>query len=118
MICDFGSAKILVPGEENISYICSRCYRAPELIFENTQYTTQVDVWSTGCVLIEMITGIPVFRANSNLEQLVEIMKVLGTPTQTEMLKMNSNCDLEKFQLPKIAKRDWVKVLISNNVGS
>lgn len=29
VICDFGSAKILRPGEQNISYICSRCYRAP-----------------------------------------------------------------------------------------
>jgi len=33
VICDFGSAKILNPNEQNISYICSRCYRAPELIF-------------------------------------------------------------------------------------
>ena len=33
VICDFGSAKILKPNEQNISYICSRCYRAPELIF-------------------------------------------------------------------------------------
>ena len=33
VICDFGSAKVLSPGEQNISYICSRCYRAPELIF-------------------------------------------------------------------------------------
>lgn len=29
VICDFGSAKKLVKGEENIAYICSRCYRAP-----------------------------------------------------------------------------------------
>jgi glycogen synthase kinase 3 beta len=29
IICDFGSAKQLVPGEPNLSYICSRCYRAP-----------------------------------------------------------------------------------------
>lgn len=33
VICDFGSAKIIKKGEKNISYICSRCYRAPELIF-------------------------------------------------------------------------------------
>ena len=26
-LCDFGSAKILVRGERNISYICSRYYR-------------------------------------------------------------------------------------------
>lgn len=36
VICDFGSAKRLVEGEPNIAYICSRCYRAPELIFGAT----------------------------------------------------------------------------------
>ena len=35
-ICDFGSAKQLVKGEPNVSYICSRYYRAPELIFGNS----------------------------------------------------------------------------------
>ena len=39
-LCDFGSAKILVRGEPNVSYICSRYYRAPELIFGATDYTT------------------------------------------------------------------------------
>lgn len=39
-LCDFGSAKILVAGEPNVSYICSRYYRAPELIFGATNYTT------------------------------------------------------------------------------
>lgn len=36
VMCDFGSAKQLVKGEPNIAYICSRCYRAPELIFGAT----------------------------------------------------------------------------------
>ena len=44
-LCDFGSAKILVRGEPNISYICSRYYRAPELIFGATAYTTATDIW-------------------------------------------------------------------------
>ena len=57
VICDFGSAKKLVPGESNISYICSRCYRAPELIFGATQYTPKIDVWSLGCVIVQMING-------------------------------------------------------------
>ncbi len=41
-LCDFGSAKILVAGEPNVSYICSRYYRAPELIFGATNYTTKI----------------------------------------------------------------------------
>ena len=47
-LCDFGSAKHLVRGEPNVSYICSRYYRAPELIFGATDYTTNIDVWSAG----------------------------------------------------------------------
>jgi glycogen synthase kinase 3 beta len=41
-LCDFGSAKILVEDEPNVSYICSRYYRAPELIFSATNYTTKI----------------------------------------------------------------------------
>ena len=43
-------------GEPNVSYICSRYYRAPELIFGSTDYSTAIDVWSEGefclCVFI------------------------------------------------------------------
>ncbi|KAH6715266.1 MIF4G like-domain-containing protein [Leptodontidium sp. MPI-SDFR-AT-0119] len=43
-LCDFGSAKILVENEPNVSYICSRYYRAPELIFGATNYTTKIAI--------------------------------------------------------------------------
>lgn len=46
-----------VAGEPNISYICSRYYRAPELIFGATEYTTSIDIWSAGCVLAELLLG-------------------------------------------------------------
>jgi glycogen synthase kinase 3 beta len=51
-LCDFGSAKILVAGEPNVSYICSRYYRAPELIFGATNYTTNIgaSIISRGCL--------------------------------------------------------------------
>ena len=47
-LCDFGSAKRLVRGDANVSYICSRYYRAPELIFGATTYSEVIDVWSVG----------------------------------------------------------------------
>jgi len=62
-LCDFGSAKKLVQGEPNVSYICSRYYRAPELIFGATDYSTAIDVWSFGCVMAELLIGAPLFPA-------------------------------------------------------
>ncbi|MED6171843.1 Shaggy- protein kinase theta [Stylosanthes scabra] len=107
-ICDFGSAKMLVPGEPNISYICSRYYRAPELIFGATEYTTAIDVWSAGCVLAELMLGQPMFPGESGVDQLVEIIKVLGTPSKEEIKNMNPNYN--EFKFPQIKAHPWNKV--------
>ncbi len=71
-------------GEPNISYICSRYYRAPELIFGATDYTTAIDLWSVGCVMAELLLGQPLFPGESGVDQLVEIIKV-GAPTSTHL---------------------------------
>ncbi|KAK4487085.1 hypothetical protein RD792_006400 [Penstemon davidsonii] len=107
-ICDFGSAKALVKGEANISYICSRYYRAPELIFGATEYTTSIDIWSAGCVLAELLLGQPLFPGENAVDQLVEIIKVLGTPTREEIRCMNPN--YTDFRFPQIKAHPWHKV--------
>ncbi|XP_076896224.1 shaggy-related protein kinase alpha-like [Bidens hawaiensis] len=107
-LCDFGSAKVLVKGEPNISYICSRYYRAPELIFGATEYTTAIDIWSAGCVLAELLLGQPLFPGESGVDQLVEIIKVLGTPTREEIKCMNPNYTEYKF--PQIKAHPWHKI--------
>jgi len=107
-LCDFGSAKILVRSEPNISYICSRYYRAPELIFGATDYTTAIDIWSMGCVMAELLLGQPLFPGESGVDQLVEIIKVLGTPTREEIHSMNPN--YTEFKFPQIKAHPWAKV--------
>lgn len=107
-LCDFGSAKNLVPGEPNVSYICSRYYRAPELIFGATNYTTKIDVWSSGCVMAELMLGQPLFPGESGIDQLVEIIKVLGTPTREQIRTMNPNYVEHKF--PQIKPHPFTKV--------
>ncbi|GIY08198.1 glycogen synthase kinase-3 beta [Caerostris extrusa] len=107
-LCDFGSAKHLVKGEPNVSYICSRYYRAPELIFGATDYTTMIDVWSAGCVLAELMLGQPIFPGDSGVDQLVEIIKVLGTPTKEQIREMNKN--YTEFRFPQIKAHPWQKV--------
>ena len=113
-ICDFGSAKKLVKGEPNIAYICSRYYRAPELIFGLTNYTNTIDVWSTGCVIAEMVLGYPIFHGESSVDQLVEIIKILGTPTKDQILEMNPEYD--DFKFPNIKSTAWSKVFKNKGV--
>eukprot|EP00762_Andalucia_godoyi_P003207 ANDGO_01003.mRNA.1 Shaggy-related protein kinase gamma len=107
-LCDFGSAKQLIKGEPNVSYICSRYYRAPELIFGATDYTPSIDVWSAGCVIAEMLVGAPLFPGESSVDQLVEIIKVLGTPTREQIEDMNKN--YTEFKFPQIKGCAWNKV--------
>ena len=107
-LCDFGSAKQLVRGEPNVSYICSRYYRAPELIFGASDYTSLIDVWSAGCVLAELMLGQPIFPGSSGVDQLVEIIKVLGTPTREQIREMNPN--YTEFKFPQVKPHPWQKV--------
>jgi serine/threonine protein kinase len=61
-------------AEANVAYICSRYYRAPELIVGATFYTNSIDVWSTGnfaklaCVIAEMILNEPIFPGKSAMD--------------------------------------------------
>lgn len=107
-LCDFGSAKKLILGEPNVAYICSRYYRAPELIFGSTQYTTAIDQWSAGCVMAELLMGRPIFPGQSGLDQIVEIIKVLGTPNKSQLAAMSPGAE---FSFPAVALQPWEKVL-------
>jgi serine/threonine protein kinase len=109
VLCDFGSAKRLVRGEPNIAYICSRYYRAPELILGASDYGPKVDVWSAGCVIAEMFLGEPLFPGESATDQIVEIIKVLGTPTKEETVEMNFRYNGSK--LPDIRATPWARAL-------
>lgn len=88
-LCDFGSAKVLAAGQKNIAYICSRYYRAPELLLGATFYSNQVDVWSLGCVIAEMMTNHSLFEGTNSTAMLSKIIKCLGSPSQQDLKNMN-----------------------------
>ena len=108
-LCDFGSAKKIEQGQKSIAYICSRFYRAPELIFGATDYTCQIDVWSIGCVITELVLGRPIFPGATTSDQLVEIIRILGTPTKDDICSMNPHFKDHKF--PDIKPVPFEKIL-------
>lgn len=105
-ICDLGSAKMLKPNEQSVSYIASRYYRAPELIFDCIYYTTAIDIWAAGCCVAEMLmAGMPIFAGSSSIGQLHEIVKVIGRPTDEDMDSFQhgkSNSEIPEIEPTKL----------------
>ncbi|XP_061616286.1 cyclin-dependent kinase 6 isoform X2 [Phyllopteryx taeniolatus] len=55
-------------------------YRAPEVLLQSS-YATPVDLWSVGCIFAEMFRRRPLFRGNSDVDQLGKIFDVVGVPS-------------------------------------
>lgn len=77
-ICDFGLARIQDP--QMTGYVSTRYYRAPEIMLTWQKYDTEVDLWSVGCILAEMIEGKPLFPGKDHVHQFSIITELLGSP--------------------------------------
>jgi len=55
-------------------------YRAPEILLGSKNYSTPVDIWSIGCIFVEMLTKRPLFPGDSEIDELFRIFRTLGTP--------------------------------------
>lgn len=63
--------------------------------------------------MAELMLGQPLFPGESGIDQLVEIIKVLGTPTREQIRTMNPNYMEHKF--PQIKPHPFNKVTITSN---
>lgn len=45
-------------------------------------YTTAIDMWSLGCILVEMHTGEPLFAGVDQFDQMCRIVSVLGVVSE------------------------------------
>lgn len=57
-------------------------YRAPEPLLGDEHYTTKIDIWAIGCVIVFMINKEYLFMGNTEKKQLDNIFQILGTPTE------------------------------------
>lgn len=76
-LIDFGSSCRI--GRTMYPYIQSRFYRSPEVIL-GLPYDEAIDMWSMGCIMVELHTGDPIFNGVSEEDQINKICEVLGMP--------------------------------------
>ncbi|EGV62181.1 mitogen activated protein kinase 2 [Yamadazyma tenuis] len=94
-ICDFGLARGFSEDPEQnagfmTEYVATRWYRAPEIMLSFTNYTKAIDIWSVGCILAELLGGKPIFRGKDYVDQLNQILLILGTPKESTLTKIGS----------------------------
>lgn len=90
-MCDFGFARHYDENETFTDYVATRWYRSPELLVGDTRYGKEVDIWAVGCLYAEMMTGEPLFPGDSDIDQLFQIVRVLGKPNMRHQLLISRN---------------------------
>ena len=63
-MADFGLARLYASDEDDKLYspqVATRWYRPPEILWGSQKYGPPIDIWAAGCVLAEMLRGIPFF---------------------------------------------------------
>src|SRR5699024_6416649 len=79
-LIDWGLAEFYHPRKEYNVRVASRYYKGPELLVDLQLYDYSLDMWSLGCVLAGMIfRREPFFLGQDNYDQLIKIVKVLGS---------------------------------------
>ncbi|MCO5562440.1 hypothetical protein L7F22_016068 [Adiantum nelumboides] len=83
-IADFGLATFFHPDQKHplTSRVVTLWYRPPELLLGATEYSVAVDLWSTGCILAELLAGKPIMPGRTEVEQLHKIFKLCGSPSE------------------------------------
>ncbi|KAL6703324.1 dual specificity protein kinase yak1 [Coniothyrium glycines] len=76
-IIDFGSA--CDERQTVYTYIQSRFYRSPEVLL-GLPYSAAIDMWSLGCIVVELFLGLPLFPGSSEYNQVSRITEMLGLP--------------------------------------
>lgn len=119
-ICDFGMARVI--NKEMTPGVVTLWYRAPELLLGCTRYGPEIDVWSLGCILYEMLNGVPIFRGGTEVEQLDNIIRRCGSIENDSMPAVEKYSLYKKYNLIKgernIKNKEYIRRYNSTNSSS
>lgn len=116
-LIDWGLAEYYHPGTEYNVRVASRYFKGPELLVDYRLYDYSLDLWSFGCMLASMVfMKEPFFHGKSNTDQLVQIVRVLGSNNLNKYLdKYNLTLGDEYEDIGYYNRRPWERFINENN---
>lgn len=115
-LCDFGiSWKApdnfgLEPPDQKITDVGTTVYRAPELLFGRTAYSSAIDIWSLGCIACQLMSknGDALFEPyNGDISLLGSQFKLLGTPSVESWPTMKDSETFHGLLFEQHEKKPW-----------
>ena len=86
-IADFGESRSISRTDHLFTHdVLTVNYTAPEVLFQYSMYTAAVDMWSVGCIIVDMLTGCRLFTSGKEHHLRYEICQVLGVPPLDQMV--------------------------------
>jgi len=109
-LCDFNLARGGMQGRSSYAtgcaesehrelsnYVCTRWYRAPELMLFKGRYGTPLDIWSLGCIFCEIINLKPLFKGSNSNDQVRQIINIMGFPAHEDLAARTLHTAARKF---------------------
>ncbi|KAI5169883.1 cyclin-dependent kinase 7 [Pancytospora epiphaga] len=107
-LADFGLARAFT--NNMTEQAITRWYRAPEVLLGATSYSKAADLWSVGLVFAELFLRVPLFAADTDVQQLNIIFQVLGIPSEEEWPGVR---ELPLYNEPQVASQTKLSTLFS-----
>ena len=90
-LADLGSCKGMFSKPPFTEYISTRWYRSPECLLTDGYYNYKMDIWGLGCVFFEILTLVPLFPGDDEIDEVNKINYILGSPSSELFEKFVKN---------------------------
>ena len=113
-LADFGSCRGIYSKQPYTEYISTRWYRAPECLLTDGYYGYKMDLWGVGCVLFEVLALFPLFPGNDELDQVIKIHNIMGSPSKELLEKFQKYATHMEFNFPYVAEGTGIPKLMAH----
>ncbi|SCU77861.1 LAME_0A02476g1_1 [Lachancea meyersii CBS 8951] len=116
-LIDWGLAEFYHPTMEYNVRVASRFFKGPELLVDYRMYDYSLDLWSFGTMLASMVfQKEPFFHGTSNTDQLVKIVRILGSDDfETYLQKYQITLPQEFHDIDQYIRRPWYRFVNDAN---
>ena len=103
-LADLGSCKGMYSKPPFTEYISTRWYRSPECLLTDGYYNYKMDIWGLGCVFFEILSLVPLFPGDDEIDEVNKINYILGSPPDElfqKFIKNSAHSNEFKFEYQK-----------------